>query len=1066
MEEEQNENLKKLKRRIKELEEENKNLSERAEDTVILNVVSELLLTKSEADDIISSTFEKITLLKNIPYLCLVNISGETATILREFCNEPEGDIKLKSIFIKKIVLDEIFGGSGILLRPFSEADSEIQLEFSNGFKPAYILLIHSAFFNENEILVILENQPDRKKIKNNIPLFLQVKNFIKWRLENLELLQKIEEQNKRLSKTVEEQTAEINTLLERYRLLIENSQDAIVLHKNRIIQFVNKKALELLGYTRKEELLGKDIFEFIPDEEKERASERIKDALENNATSEFEEFNMLDRNGNVLPAEVSGTTITERDETYLMLTIRDLRPRKAAEKAIKESEEKFRKAFQTNPDSININRLEDGLYISINDGFTRITGWKPEEVIGKTSAEINIWADLNDRKWLVEKLKEQGYCKNLETNFIAKDGRVLRGLMSAAVVELNGVPHIISVTRDITSIKLQEKELKLKNKLLTGTFNSLNYPFYLVDANNFEIILANNAAVEFSKTNSKYCYEFLWGFPERCDPEICSLTQIKKTGKPFVTEINLEAENKQKYFSIHGYPIFDDNNNLMQVIEYVQDITEQKEAEKKLELSELKFRRLFDDAVIGMVVIDKSGRILDANKQICRLSLYSKEELINRKAEDFLTKEEAESELIDYRSIIEGKFKPVRRRLIKKDGTKILVEIHAKKVSENEIQVFILDLSDRQMAEEILKKSEEQYKKIFTMSPVGILLVREAKILFANKAICKLLAAESPDELEGKVVFDFIHPRYKKLAKERMKFLLENPDASVQIMEEQIIDLKGNVKDVLIVGHNIEFEGKPTIQGYMYDITERNRVMRELEEAREKAEAADKLKSEFLAQVSHEIRTPLNVILNYTNLLKDELYPKLEGTYDFVFNGINKNSKRIIRTIDMILNMSEISLGTYSPSIKTFDLHDDVLFAIYYDYKEIATEKGVNLILENKANNSIIKKDHYSVSQIFNHLIDNAVKYTETGEIKITIDRDKRKKLFVEIKDTGIGISREILGRIFTPFEQESRGYTRKYEGAGLGLSIVKSYCNLNNADIKIDSRKDEGTTVRVTFN
>ncbi len=1048
------------------MEAENKSLAERAEDTVTLNVVTEMLLSRNDPLEIISAAFEKISHLKKIPCLALINVEGEKAKVIVQFYNHPEIKTELKSVAIKKIVLDEILGGGGILLRPFTEADEEVKFEFSNGFKPSFVLLIHSGFLDENEILVILEEGTNREKIKNNIPLFLQIKNFIKWRIENLELLKKIEEQNKLLSQKVEEQTQEINALFERYQALVENSQDAIILHKEGAIHYANKKAAEFLGFEESSELIGKNIWDFLAVEETERVKNRIEETLASKKAAPFEEFKMLDKNGKPLTAEVSGLNITERGETFTLLTIRDLRPRLESEQALRESEERFRKAFHTNPDSININRLEDGLYISVNEGFTKITGWTPEETIGKTSAEINIWQDLNDRNRLVKELKKKGYCKNLEANFVAKDGRVLRGLMSASVIRLNGVPHIISVTRDITSIKRAEEELKFRNKLLTSIFNSLNYPFYIVDAKNYEIILANQAAEKFSKTQSKHCYKYIWGLEQQCDPELCSLEHIKQKNEPYATELSVAVDGRQKYFSIHGYPIFDNENNLVQIIEYVLDITEFKEASEKLKQSELKYRRLFEDAVVGLVVMDGSGKILNANQKACELSGYPKEELLTKNAREFFSEKELKENPLRIKEVLRGEFGFQERNLIRRDGTVVPVELHSKTIGENEIQIFLMDLTDKKKAEEIKKKSEEQFKKIFTMSPVGIVLIRQGKIVFANQSITKLFAAENPEELIGRVIFDFIHPDFKEIARKRMKFLVEHPGTAVRTMEEKIIDLKGNVKDVLIVGHNIELDGKPTIQGYMYDITERNKILRDLQEAKEKAQSADKLKSEFLAQVSHEIRTPLNVILNYTNLLREELAPRLEGSHDFVFAGINKNSKRIIRTIDMILNMSEISLGTYSPSPKNFDLHDDVLFGLYYTFKQYAAEKGVDLLIEKKANNCIIKKDHYSVSQIFEHLLDNAVKFTEDGHVKITIDRDESKRLFVEIKDTGIGIPPSRIENLFQPFEQEFTGYTRKYEGAGLGLSIVKSYCELNEAEIKIDSDKNQGTTVRVTFN
>jgi len=120
----------------------------------------------------------------------------------------------------------------------------------------------------------------------------------------------------------------------------------------------------------------------------------------------------------------------------------------------LQESEVRYRTAFYTSPDSININHLEDGLYLDVNAGFERISGWQRDEVIGKTSSEINIWHNAADRQRLVEALRRDGFCENLEAEFVLKDGRIITGLMSARVIEIDGVPCLLNITRDISEQK------------------------------------------------------------------------------------------------------------------------------------------------------------------------------------------------------------------------------------------------------------------------------------------------------------------------------------------------------------------------------------------------------------------------------------------------------------------------------------------------------------------------------------------------------------------------------------------------------------------------------------
>ncbi len=130
-------------------------------------------------------------------------------------------------------------------------------------------------------------------------------------------------------------------------------------------------------------------------------------------------------------------------------------------EEALRESEERYRTAFLTSPDAVNINRVDDGLYLEFNEGFLRLTGWTREQIVGRTSREINIWKNRDDRQRLLASLERDGYCENFEAEFVAKDGRVVTGLMSAHLITLRGVPCILSVTRDISSRKAAEDEIR-----------------------------------------------------------------------------------------------------------------------------------------------------------------------------------------------------------------------------------------------------------------------------------------------------------------------------------------------------------------------------------------------------------------------------------------------------------------------------------------------------------------------------------------------------------------------------------------------------------------------------
>lgn len=131
----------------------------------------------------------------------------------------------------------------------------------------------------------------------------------------------------------------------------------------------------------------------------------------------------------------------------------------KEKEQAVRESEESLRTVFQTNPDATNVNRISDGTFLMVNDSFLRATGWAPEEVIGRSSLDLHVWADPKDRARMVELLRAKGVVQNFEAPFCTKDGQIRHGLMSAATIVMSGEPVILSITRDITDWKRAEEE-------------------------------------------------------------------------------------------------------------------------------------------------------------------------------------------------------------------------------------------------------------------------------------------------------------------------------------------------------------------------------------------------------------------------------------------------------------------------------------------------------------------------------------------------------------------------------------------------------------------------------
>jgi signal transduction histidine kinase len=308
------------------------------------------------------------------------------------------------------------------------------------------------------------------------------------------------------------------------------------------------------------------------------------------------------------------------------------------------------------------------------------------------------------------------------------------------------------------------------------------------------------------------------------------------------------------------------------------------------------------------------------------------------------------------------------------------------------------------------------------------------------------------------------------------------NDSYAVGMMLEKIIpqvkevDLKKCIQDGSEINLISQIENKYymfTIRGipelgigqiYGSDITDLKKTQQNLITALNKAEESEKLKSFFLAQMSHEIRSPLTAIMGFNLMIKDYLPKDVPEDLDYAFYAIDRSSRRLTRTIEKLLNMSQLQTGGYEMNIEKFDVAE-LVKEILTNYEEEAKLNDVEITLEFKTDEFTVTKDKYAIHQILSNIIDNAVKYTKKGTISIQLDRNENDNLFIYVKDSGIGMTDDFIANLFVPFSQEVMGYNRPYDGTGLGLALSKKYADLNNIDLKIESEKNLGTAVTILF-
>lgn len=365
-----------------------------------------------------------------------------------------------------------------------------------------------------------------------------------------------------------------------------------------------------------------------------------------------------------------------------------------------------------------------------------------------------------------------------------------------------------------------------------------------------------------------------------------------------------------------------------------------------------------------------------------------------------------------------------------------------------------------------LLAEKEFSERIIDTSDAVIVGLSKDHLIQIFNKG-AELVTGYTKDEVIGKDWFKIFFP--ENILDKMYKVWSNAWDSDSNAYENMIIT-KSKEERIISWQTTCLYKDKDREKHILLaigeDITKKKIMLEELIDSKEKAVNADKMKSIFLAQMSHEIRTPINAIVSMSSLLKYDFEEIANDDQLMSFEIIDRAGSRIIRTVDLLLNLSAVQAGTYEISLTKFDIISDVISLIIVDYKKLSEKKSIKLSVHREIVDAEIVADLHTVHQIFVQLIDNAIKYTEKGAVNIKILRDKSEKLVVEIKDTGIGICNEYLPNLFTPFSQEQMGYTRKFEGNGIGLALVKKYCDLNNAKLEVESKKDEGSIFKVVFN
>lgn len=507
---------------------------------------------------------------------------------------------------------------------------------------------------------------------------------------------------------------------------------------------------------------------------------------------------------------------------------------------------------------------------------------------------------------------------------------------------------------------------------------------------------------------------------------------------------------------------LFTLNNDLRKVV--ANKTKEVKETSSKMEnivdnISEVIFQTNF------------SGEWLYLNSAWNKITGFTTEKSLNCNVFEFIHPDDAENCRLSLRDLIESKISFVfnELRVVTISGSYKWCEatIRVTRDSDGRRNGFtgtLKDITTRKRLEEEKNKTEEKFKLIFEKSSVAYLIVKESRFIECNQACLDLYGVRESANFIGKYVKDF-SPKYQpdgvlsvEKAKERIDECKTNGYAKFDWMH---IRENGTEFPVEVALNTVPLMDGNVLFVVLNDLSDRKRVEEELIIAKDKAEEATSVKAQFLSTMSHEIRTPMNAVIGVTHLLSED-NPREDQIQNI--NILKLSADNLMTLINDILDFSKIEAGRVDIEFIEFNFRK-LITNIASGFEIKSREKGLGFIVEiDPKIPSYLIGDPTRISQVLNNLCSNAVKFTDSGNVRVAVSYqekcDDKVKLKFEIKDTGVGIPEDKQDQIFKSFSQADSNTNRLYGGTGLGLTISKKLIEIMGGCINVKSDLEFGTT------
>lgn len=530
-------------------------------------------------------------------------------------------------------------------------------------------------------------------------------------------------------------------------------------------------------------------------------------------------------------------------------------------------------------------------------------------------------------------------------------------------------------------------------------------------------------------------------------------------------------ADGSVLYITTSKVPLHDPHGSVIGVLCTYENITDRKLALEELSKNAEQYRAMLATNLFGFWLVDIDGKILDVNDTYCRMSGYTREELLQYSISDIESSESVEDTFQHIEQLMTYGTDHFESRHRAKEGRIYNVEISTTYLpSQAKFIVFIRDISDRKQAEAALLESKARYHAIVEDQTDLICRYRpDGRLSFVNNAYLRYFDKEREEMINRNFIPHIPQPDLSGTLEQLRGISHETPIVNV---EHRVIMPDGSICWQQWVHRGIfTLDGVITeYQAVGRDITERKAAEEILHQAKAEAESANQAKSAFLYTMSHEIRTPLSALLGNIELLAaSQLVPQQQ---DYL-KDCKASSQMLLQVLNDVLDFSKIEAGKLEVTTEIFSI-SSMARQLVRIFSGGAGQKGLELTMSLADDLPVyISSDQHRLRQIISNLLSNAIKFTNNGTVSLKISSDKNLPsskpdsvdLIFTVCDTGIGIPPEKLSSVFDSFTQVESFSTRRHAGTGLGLAICRRLVEIMGGIITLSSEPGKGSVFTVSL-